>query len=96
MIFQADCDEIELQKNQLWPHFCDVIAITSAKWRHKIFLFWVLPIKISGYVSVLQLIIIWLKLQQTGYGSGCILNRFRSLRFRFQSHENFSPFFCYN
>jgi len=32
---QADCDEIVLQKNQLWCHFSDVIAIASAKWRYQ-------------------------------------------------------------
>jgi len=31
LIFQADYDEIELQKNQLLRHFSDVIAITSPK-----------------------------------------------------------------
>jgi len=47
-------------KNQLWCHFCDIIAITSAKWRHqnnvpKIFHFGPpFSIKISGYASALM------------------------------------------
>jgi len=31
VVFQADYDEIELQKNQLWRHFSDVMAIMSPK-----------------------------------------------------------------
>jgi len=38
VFFQADYDEIEFQKNQLWRHFSDIIAITSTK-NFTIFLF---------------------------------------------------------
>jgi len=31
MVLQVDNDEIEIQKNQLWRNFRDVIAITSPK-----------------------------------------------------------------
>jgi len=61
VFFQADYDEIELQKNQLWRHVSDVSAITSPKNVTKItskFFFYFAPppsIKIFAYASAMDI-----------------------------------------